>query len=85
MEYSAASDSFTACPEGFKEFYNQRRRWMPSTIFNILDLLGDYKRVIKNNDDISIFYIVYQVMMMVGTALGNHCDEIILSTFLTNK
>ena len=70
VEYSAASDSFTACPEGFKEFYNQRRRWMPSTIANIMDLLSDYKRVIKNNDDISIFYIVYQIMMMVGTVLG---------------
>ena len=70
MEYSAASDSFTACPEGFKEFYNQRRRWMPSTVANILDLLLDYKRVIQNNDEISIFYIIYQVMIMIGTALG---------------
>ena len=39
VEYSAASDSFTACPESFDEFYNQRRRWMPSTILNIWDLL----------------------------------------------
>lgn len=70
VEYSAASDSFTACPEGFKEFYNQRRRWMPSTLANIIDLLGDWRRVIRNNDDISIFYIVYQVMMMIGTILG---------------
>ena len=70
VEYSAASDSFTACPEGFKEFYNQRRRWMPSTIANVMDLLSDYKRVVKNNDDISIFYIAYQIMMMVGTILG---------------
>lgn len=70
VEYSAASDSFTACPEGFKEFYNQRRRWMPSTMANIMDLLSDYSRVIKNNDDISIFYIIYQVMMLIGTALG---------------
>lgn len=70
VEYSAASDSFTACPEGFKEFYNQRRRWMPSTIANIADLLSDYKNVVANNDDISYFYIAYQIMMMVGTILG---------------
>ena len=70
VEYSAASDSFTACPEGFKEFYNQRRRWMPSTLANILDLLTDYKRVIRNNNDMSIFYILYQVMIMIGTVLG---------------
>ena len=60
VEYSAASDSFTACPEGFAEFYNQRRRWTPSTIANVADLLADYKRVIKNNDDVSFLYIVYQ-------------------------
>jgi chitin synthase len=70
VEYSAASDSFTACPEGFKEFYNQRRRWMPSTIANIADLLSDYRNVIKNNDDISFPYIIYQIMNMVGTILG---------------
>ncbi len=37
---------------------------------NILDLLSDYKRVIRNNDDISIFYVFYQIMMMIGTVLG---------------
>ena len=52
---------FVACPTTFDEFYNQRRRWMPSTIMNILDLLADYKSVINANQDISIFYILYQV------------------------
>ena len=70
VEYSAASDSFTACPEGFREFYNQRRRWMPSTFLNSWDLLTDYKRVVRNNDDISIFYIFYQILLMVGTVIG---------------
>ena len=86
VEYSAASDSFTACPEvkqlhggtdlvvltsqGFKEFYNQRRRWLPSTLFNIADLIGDYKTVVKNNDDISYFYISYQVLLFVSTIIG---------------
>ena len=35
-----------------------------------MDLLADYKRVVKNNNDISIFYIAYQMMNMVGTVLG---------------
>ena len=65
------SDSFTACPEGFEEFYKQRRRWMPSTNANILDLLADWgKRVRSNNDDISFIYICYQWMLMVGTIIG---------------
>ena len=70
IEYCAASDSYTAAPTAFDEFFNQRRRWMPSTIANIFDLLQDYKHVVASNPDISIFYIIYQSMIMVGTVLG---------------
>ncbi|ETN60018.1 chitin synthase [Anopheles darlingi] len=70
VEYSAASDAYTHCPEGFNEFYNQRRRWVPSTIANIMDLLMDYRRTIKINDNISLLYIFYQMMLMGGTILG---------------
>merc|ERR1719186_855799 len=37
---------------------------------NIVDLISDYKTVIKNNDDISSMYILYQSVMMVGTVIG---------------
>lgn len=70
VEYSAASDAYTHSPEGFNEFYNQRRRWVPSTIANILDLLGDAKTIVKNNNSISMPYIFYQGMLMAGTVLG---------------
>lgn len=61
VEYSAASDAYTHCPEGFNEFYNQRRRWVPSTMANILDLLNDFNHITKVNDNISMLYIGYQV------------------------
>nr|AFK08615.1 chitin synthase 2 [Locusta migratoria] len=70
VEYAAASDSYTHCPEGFNEFFNQRRRWIPSTTANILDLLMDSKRTIKANDNISLPYILYQFLLMGGTILG---------------
>ncbi|XP_050669980.1 chitin synthase chs-2-like isoform X2 [Leptidea sinapis] len=70
VEYSAASDAYTHCPERFDEFFNQRRRWVPSTMANILDLLGDSKHTVKVNDNISMLYIVYQSMLMLGTILG---------------
>ncbi|CAH0404859.1 unnamed protein product [Chilo suppressalis] len=70
VEYSAASDSYTHCPERFDEFFNQRRRWVPSTMANILDLLSDSKRTIEVNDSISTPYIAYQTMLMFGTVLG---------------
>ncbi|XP_054734124.1 chitin synthase chs-2 [Anastrepha obliqua] len=70
VEYSAASDAYTHSPEMFNEFYNQRRRWVPSTIANIFDLLSDADTVVKNNSSISMPYIAYQAMLMVGTILG---------------
>ncbi|KAL1490875.1 hypothetical protein ABEB36_011558 [Hypothenemus hampei] len=70
VEYSAASDAYTHCPEGFNEFYNQRRRWMPSTMANILDLLEDSKHIVKVNNDISSLYIFYQIILMIGTVIG---------------
>lgn len=70
VEYSAASDCFTHCPEGFDEFFIQRRRWAPSTMANILDLLQSYKHTIHKNDNISFFYILYQAGIMLGTILS---------------
>ena len=70
VEYSAASDAYTHCPEGFNEFFNQRRRWVPSTIANIFDLLMNYKDTVRINDNISLPYIGYQLMLMVGTIIG---------------
>ncbi|CAG0880273.1 unnamed protein product [Darwinula stevensoni] len=70
VEYSAACDSFTHSPEGFNEFYNQRRRWVPSTMANIMDLIGDYKSTVAVNPNISLPYIFYQLLLMVGTILG---------------
>ena len=85
VEYSAASDSYTACPEGFKEFYNQRRRWTPSTFLNSVDLLTtNYKRVITKNDDFSFFYIIYQFLtQLLGTIIGPGSIVLMLSGAFT--
>ncbi|XP_052089240.1 chitin synthase chs-2-like [Mytilus californianus] len=68
VEYCAESDSYTYAPEGFYDFYKQRRRWTPSTMANILDLLLDYKNVTKN-ENISSLYIIYQALLFVSTLL----------------
>ncbi|KAK7493270.1 hypothetical protein BaRGS_00015396, partial [Batillaria attramentaria] len=66
VEYCAASDSYTFAPEGFYEFYNQRRRWTPSTMANIIDLLADWKSTTKKNQDISVMYIIYQLCLLLS-------------------
>ena len=63
VEYSAAADAYTYAPEGFNEFYNQRRRWTPSTMANLLDLLTSWRTTIQNNENISFLYIFYQVYL----------------------
>ena len=55
VEYCAASDALTYAPEGFNEFFNQRRRWIPSTMANTMDLVSDYKNVVRVNDNISVW------------------------------
>ncbi|KAH8379500.1 hypothetical protein KR009_005325, partial [Drosophila setifemur] len=70
VEYCAASDAYTHAPESFNEFYNQRRRWVPSTIANIFDILADASTVVKKNNSISTMYVWYQGMLMIGTVLG---------------
>ncbi|XP_062604879.1 chitin synthase chs-1-like [Saccostrea cucullata] len=69
IEYCAASDALTFAPEGFYEFYNQRRRWAPSTMANILDLLLDGNNVRKSNQNISRPYIFYHICLFISSIL----------------
>ncbi|KAH9523950.1 Chitin synthase, class 2, partial [Bulinus truncatus] len=66
VEYCAVSDSFTNAPEGFTEFYRQRRRWTPSTIANIIDLLQSWKTITKKNKDITVLYLFYQLVLFIS-------------------
>lgn len=54
---------------GFKAFFKQRKRWGPSTMANILDLLLDTRIVTKNNSSISKLYMVYQFFLFVTSVL----------------
>ncbi|XP_034148233.1 chitin synthase chs-2-like isoform X2 [Esox lucius] len=70
VEYNAASDAYTNAPQDFKEFYNQRRRWGPSTMANTIDLLGSGSLTSKRNRSISQPFILYQIISMAAAILG---------------
>ncbi|KAI2653476.1 Chitin synthase chs-1 [Labeo rohita] len=70
VEYNAASDAYTNAPQDFKEFYNQRRRWGPSTMANTIDLLGSGGLTSQKNSSISKLYILYQIVSMAASILG---------------
>ena len=69
IEYSAVSDAYTACPESFDEFYNQRRRWTPSTVANLIELVSLWKSLFRYGN-LSIFHIFYQLLMLAGAMIG---------------
>jgi chitin synthase len=70
LEYCAAADNKTHCPTQFDEFFNQRRRWIPSTMANIAHFCANgwhccsTKTVTQTNDSISIPFIFYQAIML---------------------
>jgi len=70
VEYCAAADASTYAPETFREYFNQRRRWIPSTLANMMDLLSDYHRTILVNDNVSYLYMAYQAVVMGASLLA---------------
>ncbi|XP_063425374.1 chitin synthase chs-1-like [Mytilus trossulus] len=69
VDYSAEADAFTYAPENFDDFWKQRRRWTPSTMANVLEILTDSNELRKKNPNISRLYIVYQVCLFVSSIL----------------
>ena len=65
MEYVASSHSKTACPLEFEEFYNQRRRWTPSTLANQWDLLKHMGVLLKYGNT-NIVHMTYLLIMLAA-------------------
>lgn len=70
LEYCATSEDSTYCPETFDEFFKQRRRWGPSTFANSIIVINKQESIRKNNDAISLFFIVYQMILMLSSIIG---------------
>ncbi|XP_038158757.1 chitin synthase chs-2-like isoform X1 [Cyprinodon tularosa] len=70
VEYNAASDAYTNAPQDFKELFNQRRRWGPSTMANIIDLLGSTNIVSKRNTSMSKPFMLYLLFILVSSIVS---------------
>lgn len=70
IDYCAGADAYTFAPENFHDFYIQRRRWAPSTIANIMDLLSTWRTTVYLNDNISVFFMFYQFILMTSSVLA---------------
>ncbi|KAM8841070.1 chitin synthase chs-2-like [Spinachia spinachia] len=83
VEYNAASDAYTNAPDDFKELYNQRRRWGPSTMANMIDLLGCTTTLSKKNSSISKIYMIYQLITLVASILAPSTVVLMIAGTLT--
>lgn len=70
IEYCAASENKTHCPEEFDEFYKQRRRWVASTLANMMLLMKEWATVRKFNHRVSVFFLLYQAVLLFATLIG---------------
>ena len=70
LDYCAISENHTYCPESFDEFYRQRRRWIPSTIANLLLLISKVFDVTRTNNSVSLAFVLFQALMTFSTAIS---------------
>ncbi|XP_024864204.2 uncharacterized protein LOC108242633 [Kryptolebias marmoratus] len=61
VEYIAASNSYSTVPQNLKELYNQRRRWLPTTLVTTVDLLILNFNITMRNSPWSILGTLYQL------------------------
>jgi hypothetical protein len=70
LDYCAVAKDSTYCPENFKEFYNQRRRWIVSTLANMIEVIQHGREAVRRNESVSWLYIFYQMLMLVSTVMS---------------
>ena len=70
LEYCAISEDQTYCPTDLDEFFKQRRRWIPSTVANLVMLVSESGIITRRNDSISILFILFQAIMIFSTSIA---------------
>ena len=69
LEYCAAAKDKTYCPDDLESFFKQRRRWIVSTMANMVEILRLGGLAVRRNPSVSWLYIVYTALMLVSTVV----------------
>ena len=67
---TAAADALIHTPKTMNEFFKQKRHRNPSTLANLIDLLSNYENTIFVNDNVSVLYIAFELLMLISTVFG---------------
>ncbi|XP_076451581.1 uncharacterized protein LOC143287463 isoform X2 [Babylonia areolata] len=79
IEYCAASENSTNCPGSFDEFYKQRRRWIASTLANLMLILREWRQLTLLNDRVPHIFIVYQALLLFSSLIGPSTIMLVVS------
>lgn len=79
LEYCALSDNHTFCPNTFDEFYKQRRRWIPSIIANLWELVSNAKKMVKHNNSMNWLFTIYEAILVFVTIISPSTVIVIVS------
>lgn len=66
-----------------KEYFNQRRRWIPSTMANLIDFLSDFKHILKVNDRITYIFVLYIFINLVASLIAPSIVILMITDTLT--
>ena len=69
LRYSAFADNTTYCPDSFQEFFKQRRRWILSDIANLILVVQNMPRLLRNNQCFSLVYVLYLLNMFMNNVI----------------
>ncbi|KAH3868291.1 hypothetical protein DPMN_031434 [Dreissena polymorpha] len=83
IEYCAAAENSTYCPEDFDEFFKQRRRWVVSTLANLALLVKEWSTISRLNHRVSVVFLLYQVVHLFATLIGPSSIILVVTGGLT--
>ncbi|KAK7110943.1 hypothetical protein V1264_014736 [Littorina saxatilis] len=69
LRYSAFADNTTYCPDTCQEFFKQRRRWILSDIANLILVVQNMPRLLRNNQCFSLVYVLYLLNMFMNNVI----------------
>ena len=65
IRYVPSATALTYCPEEFEEFFNQRRRWIASTLANMVELFT-HVDLLMQSKSFSYIYLAVQVIILLS-------------------
>lgn len=79
IEYCAVASNSTYCPDSFDDLFKQRRRWIASTIANMMLFIKEWRLLIRYNKEISFVFILYQALLLFSTLIGPSIVVLVVS------